>query len=140
MSLSRRRPPRGQAVRLTTVLTTRPRKSTTTRRGSCQRKGPGTWSRAGILTHQKHAESNISLALAIFKGRYVVNGNDEFDCNGTNVIEQARADLRAAGLSVNPISVAELRTLYAIEAAIAAERGYQLCIMIGDEALAYTGK
>ena len=29
--------------------------------------------------------------------------------------------------------------LYAVEAAIAAEQGYDLCIMIGDEALAYTG-
>ena len=81
-----------------------------------------------MLSSLKHAEQTVTLdeiiKKAVFKGRLVINGCDEFDCTGADVIEQKRQELKAEGLTVRPANIAEIKCLWAVEAAIAAERGY----------------
>ena len=113
-----------------------------------QAKGAGTWSRGNMLTAQKNTENfvlppNVTPAAydysdCEFKGRLVLCGNEQIDCDGIDRVPDVRREIQETGLSVNPLQNTEPRAMFVVEAADAAAHGYELAIFIADQDQAYT--
>ena len=111
-------------------------------------KGAGTWSRSNMLTAQKNTEnftlppnatpSTYDYHDCEFKGRLVLCGNEQIDCDGIDRVPDVRKEIQETGLSVCPLQNTELRTMFVIEAADAAANDYELAVFIADEDQAYT--